>query len=61
MTGPINKAINMAGYHYAGHTEILAEFTGSRDYAMMLVDGGLQLAPQPTCHCARPVTVEVGC
>ena len=38
VTGPINKeAINLAGFHYAGHTEIFAKFTGTRDYAMMLV------------------------
>ena len=38
VTGPINKeAINAAGFHYAGHTEIYADLTGTRDYAMMLV------------------------
>jgi len=36
-TAPINKeAINMAGYKYAGHTELLAHLTGTKDYAMML-------------------------
>lgn len=40
VTGPINKdAINKAGYHFAGHTEIFAHYTGSLNYAMMLVDG----------------------
>ncbi len=40
VTGPINKdAINKAGYHFAGHTEIFAHYTGSSNYAMMLVDG----------------------
>ena len=30
VTAPINKeALNAAGYAYAGHTEILAELTGS--------------------------------
>ncbi len=38
VTGPINKkSINKAGYLYTGHTEIFAEKTNSKDYAMMLV------------------------
>ena len=38
VTGPINKeAINLAGYQYAGHTELLAERTGSERYSMLLV------------------------
>jgi 4-hydroxy-L-threonine phosphate dehydrogenase PdxA len=38
VTGPIHKeALNLAGLHYAGHTEIFAEFTNTRDYAMMLI------------------------
>lgn len=38
VTGPIHKkAINIAGNHYAGHTEIFAEFTGTENFAMMLV------------------------
>ncbi|MHA1937648.1 MAG: 4-hydroxythreonine-4-phosphate dehydrogenase PdxA [Candidatus Thorarchaeota archaeon] len=41
-TAPISKeALNMAGYGYPGHTEILAELTGTRDYAMMFVAGPL--------------------
>ncbi|MGB5985139.1 MAG: 4-hydroxythreonine-4-phosphate dehydrogenase PdxA [Desulfobacterales bacterium] len=44
VTGPINKAaINAAGFHYAGHTEIYAEKTGTRDYAMMLADGNFRV------------------
>jgi 4-hydroxythreonine-4-phosphate dehydrogenase len=36
-TAPINKAaLRLAGLHYPGHTEILAEMCGVRDYAMML-------------------------
>jgi 4-hydroxythreonine-4-phosphate dehydrogenase len=36
-TGPLNKeAMHMAGYEYPGHTEILAELTGTKDFAMML-------------------------
>jgi 4-hydroxythreonine-4-phosphate dehydrogenase len=38
VTGPISKeAINLAGFHYSGHTEIYADLTHTRDYAMMLV------------------------
>ncbi|MBW2122815.1 MAG: 4-hydroxythreonine-4-phosphate dehydrogenase PdxA, partial [Deltaproteobacteria bacterium] len=38
VTGPINKeAINRAGFHYSGHTEIYADLTGTKDYAMMLL------------------------
>jgi 4-hydroxythreonine-4-phosphate dehydrogenase len=38
VTGPISKeAINLAGFKYAGHTEIYADFTHTKDYAMMLV------------------------
>ncbi|UCF90208.1 MAG: 4-hydroxythreonine-4-phosphate dehydrogenase PdxA [Desulfobacterales bacterium] len=44
VTGPINKAaINAAGYHYAGHTEIYGEFTQTRDYAMMLTHGDFRV------------------
>jgi 4-hydroxythreonine-4-phosphate dehydrogenase len=38
VTGPISKeAINLAGYPYSGHTEIYADLTGTKNYAMMLV------------------------
>jgi len=38
VTGPIHKAaINQAGFHYAGHTEIYADLTQTKDYAMMLI------------------------
>jgi 4-hydroxythreonine-4-phosphate dehydrogenase len=37
VTGPISKeGINLAGHRYAGHTEILADLTGTRDFAMLL-------------------------
>ncbi len=43
-TAPINKkAVNMAGLKFSGHTEYLAELTGSDKYAMMLVGGGLRV------------------
>ncbi len=38
VTGPISKeAINLAGFRYSGHTEIYADLTRTKDYAMMLV------------------------
>lgn len=44
VTAPINKEMmNAAGYSYAGHTELLAELTGSRRFGMMFVGGGLRL------------------
>lgn len=40
VTCPINKeAINLAGYRYSGHSEIFAERTKTKDYALMLVAG----------------------
>ncbi|MDI9450161.1 MAG: 4-hydroxythreonine-4-phosphate dehydrogenase PdxA [Limnochordia bacterium] len=37
VTGPISKeAINLAGHHFSGHTEIYAHYTNSEDYAMVL-------------------------
>ncbi|HOK40196.1 MAG TPA: 4-hydroxythreonine-4-phosphate dehydrogenase PdxA [bacterium] len=37
VTAPINKeALNLGGYNYAGHTEMLAELTKTKNYGMML-------------------------
>lgn len=39
VTAPINKeAIQSAGHNYAGHTEIFAAYTSTKDYAMLLYD-----------------------
>lgn len=36
-TAPLNKeALHKGGHRYPGHTEILAELTGTKDYSMML-------------------------
>jgi len=41
-TAPINKeAIHKAGFKYQGHTEILAEKTKAKDFAMMFVSDSL--------------------
>ena len=43
-TGPINKhALKMANFHFDGHTEILAQRTGTHDYAMMLAGRRLKV------------------
>lgn len=44
VTAPLHKeAMDRAGYHYAGHTEILAEKTGTNEYRMMLTSGQLRV------------------
>ena len=45
VTAPLNKeALNKAGYHYAGHTEMLAELTGVRGSVMMLAHGNMRVS-----------------
>lgn len=57
VTGPINKAaINAGGFHYAGHTEIYAELTRTRDYSMMLAEGGFRVA-----HVSTHVSLRTAC
>ena len=57
VTGPINKeAINLAGYHYSGHTEILADLTGTKDYAMLLTGGNLRVI-----HVTTHVSMREAC
>lgn len=44
-TAPINKeAMNRAGHKYPGHTELLAELTGTDEYVMMLAGERLRVA-----------------
>jgi 4-hydroxythreonine-4-phosphate dehydrogenase len=44
VTAPINKeALNKAGHAYPGHTEILAELTGSKGSCMMLAHDRLRV------------------
>lgn len=43
-TGPISKeALNRAGHHYPGHTELLAEMTGAKGFVMMLAGERLKV------------------
>jgi 4-hydroxythreonine-4-phosphate dehydrogenase len=44
-TAPISKAVlNLAGHHYPGHTELLAELTGAAEFVMMLAGARLRVA-----------------
>jgi 4-hydroxythreonine-4-phosphate dehydrogenase len=44
-TAPVHKGvINDAGMHFTGHTEFLAERTGTSHAVMMLVGGGMRVA-----------------
>ncbi len=52
VTAPLNKeALNAAGYHYPGHTEMLAELTGVRGSCMMLAHGTMRVS-HVTTHIA---------
>ena len=45
VTAPLNKeALNKAGYHYAGHTEMLAALTGVRGSVMLLAHGNMRVS-----------------
>jgi 4-hydroxythreonine-4-phosphate dehydrogenase len=51
-TGPISKeALNFAGHHYSGHTELLADLTGARDSVMLLAHGNMRVS-HVTTHVA---------
>jgi 4-hydroxythreonine-4-phosphate dehydrogenase len=44
VTAPISKeGLHKAGIHVPGHTELLAELTGTARYGMMLIGGGLRV------------------
>ncbi len=43
-TAPLNKKVlQMAGHHYPGHTELLAEIAGARECRMMLIGSKLKV------------------
>jgi len=45
VTCPINKALmHQAGYHYEGHTQLIAHLTGAKDYVMMLAGDKLRVS-----------------
>ncbi|MBF0474021.1 MAG: 4-hydroxythreonine-4-phosphate dehydrogenase PdxA [Nitrospirae bacterium] len=44
VTAPITKdALRLANIPFPGHTEMLADLTDTKDYAMMLIGGGLRV------------------
>lgn len=56
-TGPLNKeAMSMAGIKYAGHTEILADLTNTKDYAMMLASEDFRVI-----HVSTHVSMREAC
>jgi 4-phospho-D-threonate 3-dehydrogenase / 4-phospho-D-erythronate 3-dehydrogenase len=57
VTGPINKeALNKAGHHYSGHTEIYAHFTNTPKFAMLLADGNFRVI-----HVTTHVSLRKAC
>ena len=57
VTNALSKeAINMAGYHYSGHTEIYAEYTQTKKYCMMLAHDELRVA-----HVSTHVSLREAC
>ncbi len=57
VTNALNKeAINLAGRHYSGHTEIYAEFTGTSKYTMMLAHKNLRVV-----HVSTHVSLREAC
>jgi len=44
VTAPLcKKSMEEAGFSYPGHTEVLAELTGTKDFGMMFVGGNLRV------------------
>lgn len=57
ITNPINKeAVNAAGHHYSGHTEIYADFTNTKKYTMMLAHENLRVV-----HVSTHVSLREAC
>lgn len=52
VTAPLNKeALNKAGHHFAGHTDMLAALTGAKGSVMMLAHGNMRVS-HVTTHIA---------
>ncbi len=57
VTNALNKeAMNLAGHHFSGHTEIYAEYTGTRKYTMMLAHENLRVV-----HVSTHVSLREAC
>lgn len=60
VTGPVSKeSLSIAGLEKRGHTEILANLTGTRDYAMMLVSGHMKVVHVTTHVSLKEVSVLI--
>ncbi|CEG28668.1 4-hydroxythreonine-4-phosphate dehydrogenase [Bacillus sp. B-jedd] len=58
-TAPLNKeALHLGGHLFPGHTEILAELTGTKDFAMMLTAPNLRVI-HVTTHVGLLTAVEL--
>ena len=57
VTNALNKAaINLAGHHFAGHTEIYAHYTNTKNYTMMLAHENLRVV-----HISTHVSLREAC
>ena len=57
VTNALNKeAINVAGHHFSGHTEIYAHYTGTRKYCMMLAHQNMRVT-----HVSTHVSLREAC
>ena len=50
------EAINMAGHHFSGHTEVYAEYTKTKKYTMMLAHDDLRVV-----HVSTHVSLRQAC
>ncbi len=59
VTAPLNKeAIHRAGYRYPGHTELIAEMTGVRNYRLGLFSENMRVVHNST-HCSLREAIEL--
>lgn len=57
VTNAFNKeAVNLAGHHYSGHTEIYADMTGTKKYTMMLAHENVRVV-----HVSTHVSLREAC
>ncbi|MDJ0622554.1 MAG: 4-hydroxythreonine-4-phosphate dehydrogenase PdxA [Desulfocapsaceae bacterium] len=58
-TGPISKvALQKSGYNYPGHTEMLGELSGIKDFGMMMAGNSLRVT-LVTIHCSFKDIVSI--
>lgn len=67
VTAPLNKeALHLAGYNYAGHTEIFGEFAHGDSYAMLLwsdklkaIHASTHISLRDACNVTKERTIDV--